>query len=162
VNVNAGNDGNVIGAPLGLKNPNMSYTKMVICDVEASCTLRLVDERPTIEFTGGAFVDAVNVSVVFAGSDAAAGSANVPLAPPTAGTATDWADAVTGADVAALAATSCGTVLGATTTGEGAVELPLHAARIAALAIVIAATDTHRPTVTNDFKNTSTKSRRRF
>jgi hypothetical protein len=128
---------------------------MVICDVEASRTLRLDDERPTIEFVGGAFVDAVKVSVVFAGSDAAAGRANVPLAPPTEGSATDCAAAVTGADVTALAATSCGTVLGA--TAGVVVELASHAARIAALTIVIAATDTHRPTVSSNFKNTSTK-----
>jgi hypothetical protein len=90
VNVNAGNDGKLIDVPVGFEKPNSSYTSVVICEVEASRMLRPDDASEiTFALAGGAEVIAVKESVVLGGSETAAGSANVPDAPPTDGTATD-------------------------------------------------------------------------
>jgi hypothetical protein len=123
----------------------------------ASRVLRVsAESEMTFEATGGVDVEAVKANVVFAGSDTAAGNANVPVVPLTDGTATDCAVAATGCDVEALAGASSGTDTGAgeaaTGTMVGAIVPLPHAVRIAALASASAAAAVHRPTVRDTFK----------
>lgn len=107
----------------------------------ASCTRRPKDESAIV--FAGVVVVAVNATFVFAGTEAAAGSVNVPVTPTVAGTAIACAVlAATGAVVEALAGASVATEVGAETgvaeatlTGKvptGPFDPPPHAASIAA------------------------------
>jgi hypothetical protein len=157
VNVKAGYAGNVTGEFVGFENPYNSYSKIVICDVDASSTWRPTEVSETTPGMLGV-VEALKSRTVPVGSAAAAGSTKVEVAPPTDGTAIDCAlFAESGCVVETLAGCSVGTAAGPVTgavmpTGMGAVEPPLHAASIAPLAMASAATDTQRRAVTEIFK----------
>lgn len=143
--------------PVGSEKRNSSYSNTDICAVEASRALRLVDESErTFELAAGV-VDAVRANVVLGGSETAAGSANVPDAPLTDGTATDCAVAATGWEREALAAASRGTDAGAVAMGVGPVVAVEHAVKSIVPAMTIAATGARRRAVRGNFKQTSKK-----